>query len=125
VSSAEVTMREERGQIQGDQVIAEAIDLWGSILGDVTVVEGGKMYVRGAIYGNLTVADGGRVHIYGNVTGNLLVKEGAKVIHSGVIGGEAVNRGGRLFVEDCARIIGKLRTKSGQTSVEPGAQVRQ
>ena len=56
-------MREERGQINGNQVISEPLDLWGIISGNVTVVEGGKLYVRGAIYGDLRVSPGGRVHI--------------------------------------------------------------
>ena len=34
-------MREERGQIGGDAVIAEPYTLWGSVAGKVNVVEGG------------------------------------------------------------------------------------
>jgi predicted acyltransferase (DUF342 family) len=116
-------MREERGSIIGDQVVSEAIDLWGTISGDVTIVDGGKMYVRGTIYGNLRVAHGGRVHIYGNVTGRVTVLDGAKVIHSGMIGGDAVNRGGRLYIQASAKVLGKVRTRHGETQVDPKAQV--
>lgn len=118
-------MHEERGQLLGDQVIARALDLFGTIAGDVQVVDGGKVYLRGAIYGNLTVADGGRVHIFGQVTGDLTVEKGAKVIHSGVVGGDAINLGGRLFIENSAKVMGKLRRKEGETTVEPKAQVRE
>src|SRR5215212_1827769 len=118
-------MREERGTLNGNQVITEAVDLWGTISGNVTVVDGGKMYIRGAIYGSLKVAHGGRVHIYGNVSGDLIVLEGAKVIHSGVLGGDAVNEGGRLFIDASARVLGKVRTLSGETNVDPKAQVRE
>ena len=108
-------MREERGHIKGDVVVYETFTLWGSIAGNVKVVEGGKLYLRGAIYGNLKVEPGGRVHIFGNVTGNLTVLEKTKVIHSGNIAGDATNRGGRLFIEKTARINGKVKTKSGAT----------
>jgi carbonic anhydrase/acetyltransferase-like protein (isoleucine patch superfamily) len=76
--------------------------------------------VRGAIYGNLHVEYGGRVHIFGNVSGNLAIQDGAKVIHSGVLGGDVSNIGGRLYVENNATVGGKVRTKGkGTTVIEP------
>ena len=83
-------MREERGTLNGNQVISEAVDLWGTISGNVTVVDGGKMYVRGAIYGHLKVAHGGRVHIYGNVSGNLNL--GGQIFDTGSQGTKLSNR---------------------------------
>jgi cytoskeletal protein CcmA (bactofilin family) len=111
-------MHEERGQLSGNLKIGEAYTLWGSIAGNVTVIDGGKFYVRGAIYGNLIVEDGGRVHIFGNIQGDLTVKRGAKVIHSGVLGGDAKNQGGRLYVERDSRIQGKIKTRDGETKFE-------
>jgi predicted acyltransferase (DUF342 family) len=116
-------MREERGQLRGDQVIGEPYTLWGSIAGDATAVNGSKFYVRGTIYGDLTVLHGGRVHVYGKVTGNLVVKDGAKVIHSGVVGKDAVNMGGRLYIDNLATVMGKVRTDDGETQVDPNAKV--
>jgi cytoskeletal protein CcmA (bactofilin family) len=114
-------MREERGQIKGNITVFEPYTLWGTIGGDVRVIDGGKMWVRGAIYGNLKVEAGGRVHIYGNVSGSLTVHKDAKVIHSGMIMGNAVNRGGRLYIEATGVVGGKVKTKSGETKVEPKA----
>jgi cytoskeletal protein CcmA (bactofilin family) len=108
-------MREERGQIKGDVVVYETFTLWGSIAGNVKVVDGGKFYVRGAIYGDLQVEPGGRVHIFGNISGDLTVLEKTKVIHSGTIAGDAINRGGRLFIDKTAKIHGAVKTKSGAT----------
>jgi cytoskeletal protein CcmA (bactofilin family) len=108
-------MREERGTISGDVRVFEPFTLWGSISGNVTVIQGGKFYVRGSIYGSLTVEYGGRVHIFGNVSGKLTVMRGAKVIHSGVVGGDALNDGGRLYIESMARILGELDTINGET----------
>jgi cytoskeletal protein CcmA (bactofilin family) len=106
-------MREERGRLVGDVTVSEPVELWGSVAGDVTVVDGGKFYVRGAIYGNLIIEDGGRVHVFGNVQGNVTVRDGAKVIVSGVVGGNVLNSGGRLVVEAIAKVTGKIKTKSG------------
>jgi cytoskeletal protein CcmA (bactofilin family) len=117
-------MREERGTIAGPLVVFEPLELWGTIGGTVTVVEGGKFYMRGSIYGNLNVEYGGRVHIFGNIAGNLKVARGAKVIHSGTIVGDAVNEGGRLFVESTAIIGGKVKTLKGETKIEPKLIVR-
>jgi hypothetical protein len=111
-------MREERGRLPGGTVINEPMELWGSVGGHVSVVDGGKLYMRGAIYGDLTVEDGGRVHVYGNVQGNILVKEGAKVIHSGICGRDVINDGGRLVVDGLAKVMGKIKTKSGETKLE-------
>ena len=111
-------MREERGRLAGDQLIFEPVELWGSVGGNVRVIEGGKFYVRGAVYGDLTIEDGGRCHVFGNVTGSITVKEGAKVIHSGVAGGDVINEGGRLVVDAMAKVMGKIRTKSGETKLE-------
>jgi cytoskeletal protein CcmA (bactofilin family) len=113
-------MREERGQISGDVVVYEPYTLWGSVGGDVKVIEGGKFYVRGNVYGNLLVEAGGRVHIFGNVLGDVTVEPAAKVIHSGVIGGDAINNGGRLYIEAASKIQGKIKTKKGaETTIEP------
>jgi cytoskeletal protein CcmA (bactofilin family) len=110
-------VREERGTIGGDYVVNEPIELWGSVGGNVTVAEGGKLYLRGAIYGDILVEYGGRAHIFGRCIGTLTVNRGAKVIHSGVLGGDAINRGGRLFIENTAIINGKVKTLKGETKI--------
>jgi hypothetical protein len=111
-------MREERGRLPGGTIINESVELWGSVGGHVTVVDGGKFYVRGAIYGDLVIEDGGRCHIFGNVQGNIVVKEGAKVIHSGVCGQNIINQGGRLVVEGLSTVMGKIKTKWGESKLE-------
>lgn len=118
-------MKEERGHIAGDQWIYEPYTLWGSIAGNVTCGKGGKFYIRGAIYGNLIVEAGGRVHIFGNVSGNLTLAEKTKVIHSGILGGDATNRGGRLYIDATGKVLGRVRTVSGETTIEPQAQIAQ
>jgi len=60
-------MREEWGELQGNQILGEPYTLWGSVAGDVTVVKGAKFYMRGSVYGDLTVL-GGRVRVLGKVT---------------------------------------------------------
>jgi hypothetical protein len=114
-------MREERGQIAGDIIVHEKYELWGHVGGNVTVVSGGKFYLRGAIYGNLILDDGGRVHIFGQIKGNVTLKANTKVIHSGVIGGDIVNSGGRLYIEKVAKTGGKVKTRHGGETKYEGA----
>jgi len=118
-------MSEERGQLTGNQTFNEPIDFFGSVSGDVKVIDGGKVYVRGAIYGDLTVEHGGRVHIYGNVSCKLTVLQGAKVIVSGIIGADAINDGGRLYIDGAAKVLGKVRQYAGETKIDKFAQVRE
>lgn len=112
-------MREERGQMAGDVVVYEPFTLWGSVGGSVKVIDGGKFYMRGTIYGDLVVEAGGRVHIFGNIKGNLIVHEKTKVIHSGNVAGDAINEGGRLYIEAISKVVGKIRTNSGETKIDP------
>lgn len=112
-------MREERGQLKGDFVIRELYTLWGKIAGNVTVSNGGKFYMRGSIFGDLIAQSGGRVHVFGNLQGRLIVEPEAKVIVSGIIGGDVLNRGGRIYIELAAKILGKVKTKEGETIFEP------
>jgi cytoskeletal protein CcmA (bactofilin family) len=110
-------MREERGAVAGNLIISDALTLWGSVGGNVTVAEGGKFYLRGAVYGDITIEYGGRCHIFGRVIGTLTVKRGGKVIHSGVLGGDAINQGGRLYIENTSVIHGKVKTLKGETKI--------
>ena len=81
-----------------------------------------KFYMR-AIYGNLNVFRGGRVHVFGNVSGNLTLVEKTKVIHSGTLGGDALNQGGRLYIDATAKVLGKVKTLEGETTIEPQARI--
>jgi cytoskeletal protein CcmA (bactofilin family) len=116
-------MREERGQIAGDVIVFEPFTLWGNIGGDVNVIERGKLYIRGAVYGDVVVEYGGRMHVFGRITGTLTVHRGAKVIHSGVLGGDLVNQGGRVYIDHIAKIMGKVKTEKGETTVQQAPRV--
>jgi predicted acyltransferase (DUF342 family) len=110
-------MREERGTVSGDIVVYEEYTLWGSIVGNVRVVDGAKFYVRGLIHGNVDVEAGGRMHIFGRVSGKVKLARGTKVIHSGVIGGDVINDGGRFFMDPGAVVDGRVKTHSGETKM--------
>jgi hypothetical protein len=116
-------MVEERGQISGDLDIREEYTLWGSVAGDVMVSEGGKFYLRGSIYGDLTIEFGGRAHVFGQVQGNVDVRQGAKLIISGVIGGKAVNNGGRMYIDELGIVRGKVKTIKGDTQIHASAKI--
>lgn len=111
-------MRDERGTIGGDLTVNDELNLWGTVGGNLIIAEGGKCYMRGAVYGDIIAEYGGRLHIFGRVAGGLIVKRGAKVIHSGVLGGDATNEGGRLYIENTATINGKIKTIKGETKIQ-------
>ena len=46
-----------------------------------------------------------------------------KVIHSGILGGDAINNGGRLYIDAAAKVLGKVKTYDGDTTIEPQAKV--
>lgn len=116
-------MREERGQLIGNQIISEPVDFWGKVDGDVHIIEGGKFYLRGAIYGSLHIEEGGRAHIFGNLMGNLYVSVNAKVVVSGVVGGDCHNLGGRMYIDASAKILGKIKKHAGETQVDSKAKI--
>ena len=111
-------MREERSQIAGDLTVNEPLELTGNVGGNLTIVKGGKVYVRGSVIGNMIVEPGGRVHLYGHIHGNVLLSEDTKVILGGHVKGDVINNGGRLFIETKAEIKGKVKTYSGETKYE-------
>lgn len=112
-------MREVHGTIRGDQDIEEKYTLWGTLYGMMRVHDGGKVYIRGTVFGDVIVEFGGRVHIFGQVSGGLTIYRGTKVIVSGIVQGNAVNEGGRLYVDRDGSILGRIKTNHGETHVEP------
>jgi hypothetical protein len=110
-------MREERGNIAGDVVVYEEFTLWGAVLGNVKVINGGRFYIRGVVYGDLLVDRGGRVHIFGQVSGNLRLEKYSKTVNSGLVGGDLINDGGRYFGDPGSRVLGKIKTHTGDTKL--------
>jgi cytoskeletal protein CcmA (bactofilin family) len=110
-------MRDEKAHIVGDTTIAEHLVLWGSITGNVKAIDGSKFYLRGVIYGDLEAERYARVHVFGSISGDLIVMEKAKVILSGIVAGDVINRGGRLYIESAAKVLGKVKTESGETKI--------
>lgn len=113
-------MREERARVVGDLTVDDKFTLWGAVTGDLRVIEGGKVYVRGNVGGDLIVDFGGRVHVYGHIVGNLQLFRGAKVVLSGTVGGNAANQNARLFIDSHGRVLGRIKTegKHAETHIE-------
>jgi cytoskeletal protein CcmA (bactofilin family) len=119
-------MRELRQTIHGDVVIDYECNLWSAVNGDMRVVEGGKVHVRGNVGGDLIVDSGGRAHVLGTVGGNLMMFRASKVVVSGVVVGNATNKDGRLFIGKNARVLGRRKTmgKYAETRVEDDYGIR-
>jgi hypothetical protein len=98
------TLVEERGKIDGDLHVADGLDLFGMVTG------------------NLTVSAGGMAVIYGMVLGNLIVRPRGEAILQGMICGNAVNEGGTLEIQ--GMVVGSLDASEGTTMVADGAVIR-
>ena len=119
-------MKEERGRIDGDITIDEPYTLWGGVTGDLRIVEGGKVYVRGNVAGDIIMEFKGRAHIFGHIGGNLMLFRGAKVVLSGVCAGNASNNNARLFIDEHGQVLGKVKTigKHAETHINNGYETR-
>lgn len=94
----------ERGKLEGPLEIGDQLQLDGMATGDVTVLSGGHLILRGICGRNLIIEKDGKVDLYGTVIGDVL------------------NRGGVLEVMGTIR--GHLETvESGDTHVSSGARV--
>ena len=115
-------MRELREKIYGDVVIDYSCDLAGGcgVSGDMKVIDGGKVHIRGHVGGDLIVDDGGRAHVLGRVDGNVMMFRGSKVVISGVIGGNVTNKDARLYINKNGRVLGRRKTvgKYAETQIE-------
>ncbi|MEL7240512.1 MAG: hypothetical protein AAGK78_16770, partial [Planctomycetota bacterium] len=119
-------VKEERGRVDGDITINEPYTLWGSVTGDLRVVEGGKVYVRGNVGQDLIVDFKGRVHVYGHVGGNIVLFRGAKLILSGVCAGNVENKNARFYTDEHGKVLGKVKTKGkhAESHIHNGYEVR-
>ena len=97
-------MRAERGKIQSDLNLTDALDLLGMCTGRITVHPGGVL------------------KLHGMCTGGLEVLKGGTAIINGVCPCDVVNSGGTI--ELFGSIHGNLEDKAGKTIVHPGAVLR-
>jgi hypothetical protein len=63
-------MTAQRGIVRGDLVLDDDLDLYGTVLGNVTVDRGHTLRLYGTIRGNLEVLEHGAAFVYGTVTGD-------------------------------------------------------
>ncbi|MGH3008984.1 MAG: hypothetical protein ACRDLM_06200 [Gaiellaceae bacterium] len=84
-------MRASHDKLEGDQTIADTLRLYGTIVGDASVVDGGVLELFGTITGSVRVLVGGRADVCGTVGGSLLNEGTARV--EGVVSGEVAGAG--------------------------------
>lgn len=76
--------------------------------------------LRGMVIGNLTVSQGTLI-LTGVVCRDLYVEEHGIVELRGMVGGDAVNRGGRLHIYGMVK--GRVNDLGGETSADPQAKI--
>lgn len=95
----------ERGKIEDDIELDNELVLHGMVNGNVRVVDGEILVLNGMCSQNLVIEEGGRVYLHGTTVGN---------VH---------NNGG--YLEVYGTINGYLRTESGNTQIDPDADIKQ
>jgi hypothetical protein len=97
-------MKEIRGKIEGDLVLVEDTNLYGMVVGSVTVPKNIMLRLYGMLAGDLTLEKPSTVYVYGMVNGNI------------------INNGAHLEV--FGMVNGGIYRNDGETLVDPNAVVR-
>ena len=120
------------GVISGGMVVDSDQTMNGSCVGDIAVIEGGRLKLNGACSGDLIMESGETVlrgalagdatQLAGTLTvnGDLLIESGDTTIR-GAVAGDVQNRGGNLKVYGV--IKGDLIEDGGTTWVDPKAKI--
>ena len=91
----------------------------GKLEGDIEITS--ELKLHGMITGNAIVKNGGVLYLHGMVSRNLIVKPGGIANVLGMICGDAINKGGELYIS--GTIGGQLLKEAGITNVEPNATI--
>jgi phage baseplate assembly protein gpV len=92
-------------QLEGNQRISQELAFAGRVLGDVTVVDGGRFQLDGEVIGDVTVMAGGTAELNGRVFGRVTNQGGTVTIRGTVT--ELVDHSGSTVVEPQALILGR------------------
>lgn len=77
--------------------------------------------LHSVVSGDIRVESGAVLILYGLCGQNLYIEENAKVLIYGTVVGQVINLGGELAI--MGKVIGGVSTQSGQTWIDPQAQV--
>lgn len=96
----------ERGKIEGAVELSDELQLDGMVAGDVTVLDGGHLILRGTCCKNLLIRPGGTVDLYGTVSGDVTNQGGFLEVHGIIRGKLNTIDGGDTYVDVNAQVNG-------------------
>jgi cytoskeletal protein CcmA (bactofilin family) len=96
-------VREERGKIEGNLTVSDALTVQGMVTGSITVQQGGSLELHGMCCGNLTVEPGANASTFGMVCGKVL------------------NLGGQLAIN--GMVTSAMTCQAGETTLGPDSRV--
>jgi cytoskeletal protein CcmA (bactofilin family) len=96
-------MNTENGKIEGDVEITFELKMHGMFLGNVTVKNGGYLILHGMATKSLVVEPGAAVEIFGMVIGNV-INNGGKLFIAGRVNGQIIENAGITNISDNASI---------------------
>ena len=96
-------MRTIQEKIEGDFVASEDTDLYGMILGNITVQSGIHFNIIGTVDGDLTVQKGAKALLHGTLNGNIYNHEG--------------------FIDIFGRVCGVIKLDTGSIRIDAKATI--
>lgn len=101
-------MKIENGKIEGNFTVNSEMTINGMVTGSITVVAGGKLYLRGTCSNNIIVQSGGSAFLYGTVGND--VHNAGNVEVEGTVNGSVLSIGAPFKKSDGAVIRGRIAT---------------
>jgi len=89
--------------MDGPVTLTENTELWGTVMGDVTVSASCKLEVKGSVQGNMVIERGAAVYVDGSVIGD--VKNAGRIEVYGILKGQIIDAGGEVYIDDRAMVL--------------------
>ena len=99
-------METQSGTIKGDFTVVGDFTLAGTVTGSITVLAGGRLYLRGTCMNNMIVQSGGAAFVFGTVGSD--VHNAGNVEIEGTVNGSVLSIGAPFRKSDGAFIRGSL-----------------
>lgn len=96
----------QQGEIKGNVVVKDSLNMHGIITGDVEVPRGSYFELHGIVQGNVTSDKGSRVAIHGIVEGTLK-NNGGQVEIYGIVKNFTNRYGGKVLIDPESIVNGK------------------
>jgi cytoskeletal protein CcmA (bactofilin family) len=96
-------MEEIRDKVEYDLTISHDVIVYGTVIGNVTVVAGGHFQLDGTVHGRVVLKSDSRAIINGTVVG-AVINRGGLLDVTGVVDGQVIEHHGTTHISPEARV---------------------